>query len=258
MTSYLHRTVPKEFFDVPHFTPAKTSEETAVPNNVFQCWMRRRFRKSMYTVWQTNVSNNPQFNFYVFNDTECRAFLVQHYDARIVAAYDRLKPGAYKSDLWRLCVLHTLGGIYLDMKFRILRPLKDLKGCTYVRELHEMVPGIPAIYQAVLVAKPGEPLLARGIAKLVENVEARYYGSNDLDPTGPVMMGRVMEPTDISNIRLHIRLRNNDLIVSVEDEDGPWFQQYPQYRLDQSRDMVLYATGVYYRIAWKDRDIYNA
>ena len=34
---------------------------------------------------------------------------------KVYDAYTRIKPGAFKSDLWRYCVLYVYGGFYIDI-----------------------------------------------------------------------------------------------------------------------------------------------
>ena len=53
---------------------------------------------------------------YLFNDADCRAFIMNQYPPDVLMAYDRLIPTAFKADLWRYCVLYKYGGVYLDIK----------------------------------------------------------------------------------------------------------------------------------------------
>ena len=267
MSSFLQRgTAPqKVFFDVPAYTPATVPLDSPIPNNVFQTWMRRRFRKEMHATWLANVTQNPQFHFHLFDDVACRAFLVAEMDARIVATYDRLLPGAYKADLWRLCILYKRGGIYMDIKYRALRPLVELFAevtqgdTTLVREQWHPVKDVTAIYQAILIARPGDPLLLRGIERIVENVETRYYGDNVLDPTGPVMLGRCLLPSDEGKIRLQMQVSpTNESVTQILDSEGRnWFHPYSAYRLNQNMDILLYGTRQYYADMWRERTIYG-
>jgi len=54
---------------------------------------------------------------YLFNDSDCRAFIMREYPPDVLTAYDRLIPTAFKADLWRYCVLYKYGGMYLDVKY---------------------------------------------------------------------------------------------------------------------------------------------
>ena len=59
---------------------------------------------------------------YLFNDSDCRAFILKEYPPDVLIAYDRLIPTAFKADLWRYCVLYKYGGVYLDVKYGGVRP----------------------------------------------------------------------------------------------------------------------------------------
>ena len=61
---------------------------------------------------------NPEFEHYLYDDDDCRNFISKHFDEEVVEAFDLLIPGAYKSDLWRYCILYVTGGIYLDIKYK--------------------------------------------------------------------------------------------------------------------------------------------
>ena len=61
-----------------------------------------------------------------FGDAAARSFIAAHFERAVVDAYDALLPGAFKSDLFRYCVLFECGGIYSDLKQRLMRPLDDL------------------------------------------------------------------------------------------------------------------------------------
>ena len=61
---------------------------------------------------------NPEFNHYLYDDKMCREFIKQNFSDDVLYVFDKLKPGAYKADLWRYCILYINGGIYIDIKFK--------------------------------------------------------------------------------------------------------------------------------------------
>ena len=62
---------------------------------------------------------------YLFNDADCRAFIMNEYPPDVLMAYDQLIPTAFKADLWRYCVLYKYGGVYLDVKWGGVPPPHD-------------------------------------------------------------------------------------------------------------------------------------
>jgi mannosyltransferase OCH1-like enzyme len=258
MSSFLGRGVPSIdslFREVPHFTAAKEKPRNPdIPNTVFQCWMTRRVRSAMYNTWSSNVTNNPQFNFYMFNNTECRNFLRDHFEPRVLQAYDTLVPGAYKADLWRCCVLYKYGGVYLDVKFKIIAKLEELWEIVDDRQAytHDTVPN--SLYQGFMIARAGDEHLKRLIDKIVENVENRFYGESPIDLTGPSFLWREL-PKDVW-VPFRCRIQPNEKFEILFD-DKQIFQEYVTYRVDQELDIIVNGTSRHYGQLWKERRIYK-
>ena len=93
--------------------PNKKVSNINIPAYVFQTWNNKKLPPKMYYIMKQMKQNNPNFRFYLFDDNDCRKFIKSNFDSNILNAYDSLIPGAYKSDLWRLCVLYKNGGIYI-------------------------------------------------------------------------------------------------------------------------------------------------
>ncbi len=141
-------------------------------------------------VVSSTVNPNPEYEHVFFTDEQCAAFMKEHYPGRVAEAYDKIIPGAYKSDLWRMCYLYKNGGVYLDMTKSMMRPLAQVLDDDY--DLVTVLDGDPCcIYQAFLCCRPGLPVMKLCIERAVTNIEAEYYGFDCLDITGPRMMGAV-------------------------------------------------------------------
>lgn len=69
---------------------------------------------------------NPEYEFQMYNEFSARKFIEDNFDKDILEAYDTYIPCAYKSDLWRLCILYKNGGFYFDDKLFAIRPLRDM------------------------------------------------------------------------------------------------------------------------------------
>jgi len=130
--------------------------------------------------------NNPNFNYKLFDDNECREFIKDNFRPDVLYAYDSLIPGAYKADLWRYCVLFIHGGIYLDIKYAPLNSFRFINLCT--REHFVLDADGAGIYNALIIAVPGNQILFKAIRQIVENVKNKYYGESDLSPTGPKLL----------------------------------------------------------------------
>jgi len=171
----------------------KESYNSVIPLNLYLTWGTKELPQKMQENVYRMKKINPEFNIQLFDDNDCREFIKNNFREDIVVAYDTLKPGAYKADLWRLCILYITGGIYVDIKMNCINNFHFIA----LTEREHLVLDIPGqwnecnigFYNALIVAKPKNKLLLRCINKISENVKNRYYGCNSLYPTGPGLLG---------------------------------------------------------------------
>ncbi len=152
---------------------------------------------------------------YLFNDSDCRAFILREYPPDVLTAYDRLIPTAFKADLWRYCVLYKYGGMYLDVKYGGVRPMTaggdggdgDDGGDSPLREIVERFFGACGrrgndnddvfvlerdavglwptgrfgIHNAFMIVKPKNPILLECICRIVSAAKNWKYARGGLD-----------------------------------------------------------------------------
>lgn len=71
---------------------------------------------------------NPDWEHRLYDNAECRAFIEAHYDKETLRVYDRISPryGAAKADFFRYLVMYRVGGVYLDIKSTVVKPLSSV------------------------------------------------------------------------------------------------------------------------------------
>lgn len=178
---------------------------TIIPLHIYQCWKTKDLPPIMRKVVDSVKEANPEFTHHLFDDAECRQFILRECPRCVLDAYDRLIPGAYKADLWRLCILYKRGGIYMDIKFS---PIQGFKFIELTNREHFVTDRLPnTIYNAFIVCKPKSTFLLTCINRIIQNVRGRYYGRTALHPTGPGMMGdvKVMGKYFINEDMVHVR-----------------------------------------------------
>lgn len=219
-----------------------------IPLHVYVTWKTKRLSSLMQYNLNMLKLKNPEFTFHLYDDGECREFIHTHFNEETVNAFDTLIPGAYKADLWRLCILYIKGGYYMDIKLSLLNKFKLIElseGEHFVldRPKHSL-----HIYNAFMICKAKNPFLLKCIHHLVQNVKTRYYGSSYLSPTGPELLGYVATkynfklPIDLIypiKFNEHI-MYNNTLII----------KNYSGYRQEQKKED-------YYVNLWNNRMIYK-
>jgi len=231
----------------------KQNYNPIIPLKIFQTWNTKNLPIHMNNRVEQLKKNNPRFEHYLYDDNDCREFIKNHFDENVVNAYDKLIPGAYKADLWRLCVLYIHGGIYMDIKLKCINGFRLIE-LTENNHFVKDRPGPLTVYNALIVSQKGNPFLWMGICRIIMNVKNNFYGIDALSPTGPRMLG---------NIILRRKLRTN--IDMVHYEKGGYIiyknrfvisTEYPEY--NKERSQAYSSTKIKrYDIMWRERKIYK-
>ncbi|ACI50449.1 hypothetical protein Gdia_0658 [Gluconacetobacter diazotrophicus PA1 5] len=139
----------------------------------------------------------PDSEYKMWSGEDIRQFLLKNFSEEVLWAYDKIKPYAYKCDLARLCVLYIHGGMYIDLGVRLMNKwdIPSAKGLAAFRDVPFITPSWTALQNGLIWSLPGRPELKKAIDWIVENCRTRYYGSQPLYPTGPVLFGRACVAT---------------------------------------------------------------
>jgi hypothetical protein len=118
-----------------------------------------------------------EYKFY--SDEDARNFLSTHFPAEVREAYDALRPGAFKADLFRYCVLLIYGGVYADVDI-LLESTLDFSVADDVGFMVPVdEPGIPVnkrmcLWNGLIASAPGHPFLLQAIETVVNQVRNRF------------------------------------------------------------------------------------
>lgn len=118
----------KDLFEIKHFYPAtRDTFKGKVANNVFRTFKTRWVDATTFRKFEEFREQNPDFNFYFFDDLDMEEYMFNHWrDRKIYQVFKDLKFGASKADVWRYCVLWHFGGVYLDFDSAIRFPLASI------------------------------------------------------------------------------------------------------------------------------------
>jgi len=266
-------------------------KNTLVPLILYQTWHSKSLPPKMAACVKRLTKENPEFEYRLYDDADCRAFIKENYDADVLDAYDRLIPGAYKADLWRYCVLYKTGGVYLDIKFQcepgfslleftkepetfvLDRPYADLTIPLEVNlailnapDFYEVLPQYTegmwknrqiGLYNAVMATVPGNPVLYECIQQIVKNVRKEEYGFGCLYPTGPGLLGEKYFGGFYESRVKKIRFFNSVVGNYILNKKRKVLSHYPEYRQEQT----LYSGKgpvFYYPDLWYHRKVYGS
>ena len=238
--------------------PNTTPKNIVIPLNIFTHWHTKDLKPGMLKAVNMMKETNPEFNFYLYDNDDCRAFIKKNFDKEVLIAYDCLIPQAYKSDLWRYCILYIYGGVYYDIKFIPVNGFKLINIMDkehFVLENYISKPNTdyPGIFNGLIISKPNNIILKDTINQIVENVKIKYYGNIPVEPTGPFLLSK--------KYKSYERYNNIDIFID--------FKNWPQYLVMYNHYIILQIYENYreeqnynkkhkdYRQLWNDRAIYN-
>lgn len=173
----------------PGFSTAVPPTFREIPRKIFQFWHTDSYYDSPVCLQKAMMSFrylNPGYEHYFFGLEKARQYIFVREGARALNAFDRLRPMAYKVDLWRLIAVYHEGGVYSDSKLNILKPLDMFLPSTGALVVDDRPPH--GILNAFFAAPKNDPLLRTAIDMILNNVERRLYRSSPLAITGPVLV----------------------------------------------------------------------
>lgn len=134
---------------------------------------------------------NPGWQYKFYDDAAVASYILTNYGEKIYNYYLRINPnyGAARADLFRYLLMYKEGGVYLDIKSTLSKPLDEIirpddryllcgwcnmKGQKYetagmYKELEDIEGG--EYQQWHIIAAPGAPFLREVILKVLKNID---------------------------------------------------------------------------------------
>jgi mannosyltransferase OCH1-like enzyme len=146
------------------------------------------------------MQSMPGLKYRIYNDHEIKELLSSSFSSDALTAYNSLAPYSYKSDFARFCILHELGGWYIDIGLRLTGAkitVPDNVSLLAFRDVNRYTRTSYACAGGAIYATPRHPATAKAIELIIENVKSHYYGVTPLCPTGPTLWGRAIAATGV-------------------------------------------------------------
>jgi mannosyltransferase OCH1-like enzyme len=232
-------------------------DESEIPRHIYQTWHSSEMPPKMKACVDSVKKDNPEFEHHLFSDEDCRKFIEDNYDEEVLHAYDSLLPGTFKADLWRYCVLYEKGGVYLDIKYKCndgVR-LRDFASDNFfAREYNGEGTGLSEkpIYTGFMISKPKNPLFKKCINRICRNVKNKYYGHDNTEPTGPILVGSYFTEEEKAAIDYAYHEKDDVGHIRRISDGVDVLSWYPEYRAEQKKRAK---TG-YWKDMWLERKIY--
>jgi len=257
---------PVELHPFPHHIPKSKQfgEEVrnGVPLVIYESWQSHDLPLGMHDNIYTMLEKNPEFDFYLFSDDDCIKFIKDNFDEDVVDAFNTLRPGAFKSDLWRYCVLYKKGGIYMDIKYYSTVPLINIideNQTIFVRDSGAPRTENGCFYNGFMASPPNNEIFKDCIDDIVKSCKKQLYRSGVLDITGPCLLGRILGKKYTSDYYKMVKFEYSNIngdfwnyYSGISYKGDIILKHYESYRNEQrksGKDMhygKLYAKGLVY------------
>ena len=109
----------------------------------------------------------PNYKYIIFDDEDIVLFLKKYYDPSVLNTFYMLNRGAFKADLFRYCYLYLFGGLYIDIKTKLIKNIDLIlnKKNTNFYTVLSMHKG--TVYQGIIACKPKNPIFLELINHIV-------------------------------------------------------------------------------------------
>ena len=182
-----------------------------IPKIIIQTYKTKDLPQYYQNIVNHNRNLNPDYEYKLFDDNDCFEFIKNNYDSRTLNAFQKINPkyGASKADFFRYCAMYKYGGVYLDIKSKILKPLNKLinNDDEYILSYWIFKPWRNILKNKYgefqnwhIICVPGHPFLKEVIENVINNIEnyslEKYPPSKEsvIFLTGPVAYTRTIMP----------------------------------------------------------------
>jgi mannosyltransferase OCH1-like enzyme len=214
--------------------------ENKIPRIIHQTFRYKELKPEFLANIAEMKELNPGWDYRYYDDDAVRDYISLNYGSKFLEYLDalNLKYGAARADLFRYLLMYKEGGVYLDIKSRMSRPLNDVLqssdrflisqwknnwGIGYKELRH--IPG-GEYQQWFIIAAPGHPYLKSVIDAVVRNI-ASY---NPLrHSVGRSAVFRITGPIAYTLAIVDIKDQHSHRMVDSELDLGLYYTFYPKY-----------------------------
>jgi hypothetical protein len=138
-------------------TKLTNSHRQTIPNHIYMTTSdKKKIPQKVFDGLDKYAKNIP---FTIFDDTDCRKFLTKYYTPLVLNKFNELK-GAHRADLFRYCLLFVKGGIYMDIKTKLIQPLDKILNLSATNTMYTVLSiKKSTIYQGIILTPPQNDIM---------------------------------------------------------------------------------------------------
>jgi len=246
-------------YEIPFYTERKNKDGpksvSEVPLVIYRSWMTNKLTNEMKNIIDKSMQMNPEFDSYLYTDDDCINFIKDNFEPNVLNAFKSLKPGAYKCDLWRYCILYKKGGVYIDIKLELITPLINIikeHPIIFLKDRPWAVEKRP-IWNGLMCSPPSNPVFLDCINSVVQSCKNKDYKRDFLDITGPSLLGEMTTKHYGENYYDKLPFDFNGQENPITYNKISVATQYKEYRKDQEKFMKTRP----YKEMYDNKDVFD-
>lgn len=220
-------------------------EGLTIPKIIHQTFYTRDLPEKLQENVDIIRQLNPEWEYRFYDDSDIAAFIQSNYPAHVWHYFERINSryGAARADLFRYLLMYKMGGIYLDIKSVVTRPIQlreddklllsnwEQKSGEFDWGGHYELRDIAAgeYQQWHIVCAPGHPCLKAVIEAVLSNIDTYDPSLHGVGKKGVL---RVTGPVAYTMAIHRIQKQHAHRVVDITAELG---LEYNVYR-DQSHE----------------------
>lgn len=168
--NYIYKKNPINEYDVLKQKIHYDDSNLTTPNYLFQTYYdKTKIPEYIFEGINKYASN---YKYLLLDDMDALNFLNIYFTKSVIDRFNELSYGAHKADLLRYCLLYIFGGVYLDIKTILIKPLDEIlvnKNYFYtcLSKFKHKDTFESYIYQGIIASPPNNPLFLRLISFIV-------------------------------------------------------------------------------------------
>lgn len=180
-------------------------------------------------------------------------------------AFQSLRAGSFRADLWRLLQLWDRGGVYLDVSMKLKKNLAEFVDFERDKLVLVIDPGVPkecckhnvAFFNAVMASVPRNPYLLAAIKAVVQNINRHSYDwCFFTSMTGPDALGNAIAafPDYRKDMRIEYEWKLGNVRKIGDDAPG-WIERSLMDKDESLHDSPV-KNQTHYVNLWEHRQLY--
>tara|TARA_R110000803_G_scaffold95404_1_gene163434 strand:+ start:172 stop:957 length:786 start_codon:yes stop_codon:yes gene_type:complete len=183
-----------------------------IPKLIHQTFEHKNFSSDLQEIVDEWSIENPLFSHKVYDNEECNKFIKDNFSSRIYQAYIRIKPEAFKADLWRYCILYKFGGFYVDIDTLCIGSLeefiKDSIDFVSPIDLIDFNHGSYIVFNGFIGCTPNHPIMMNCIERILKWIKLETIPNSNYDFSGPGCLGK--------SVNHHLGRKEDESLIGCE------------------------------------------